>query len=92
MVVPLLDNAFNRAKSNCSWLEATWAGLATAHFTDTGFPLPEFDHAGILTAEQLSLATPESLALARARSLEHIQAGLTLECVNPCRAELLDSL
>jgi hypothetical protein len=28
-IIPLLDNHFNQCKSNCSWIEATWAGAAS---------------------------------------------------------------
>jgi hypothetical protein len=96
MVVPLVDNAFNRARSNCSWLEATWAGLATAHLStaDLDHPgyLPEFDRPGILNLGDLLEATPETLAAAREESLEHIRSQLTLAAVNPLRAELLRGL
>jgi len=44
-IVPLQDDTFNKAKSNCSWLEATWAGSAVLapEF------LPEFCKPGITT-------------------------------------------
>lgn len=29
LVVPLVDGVFNRAKSNCAWLEGIWAGAVT---------------------------------------------------------------
>jgi hypothetical protein len=92
LIVPLLDNKFNRAKSNCSWLEATWAGLATCHFTNDITPLPEFDKPGVLTLEQLRLSTPESLSIAQNRSLEYVLDNLTLSKVNEQRAELLRGL
>lgn len=92
MVVPLLDNALNRSKSNCSWLEATWAGLACAHLTKEGLRLPEFDKPGILIGIQLLEATPESLVMTRERSLACIKKNLTLVTVNILRATLLRSL
>ncbi len=92
LVVPLKDHAFNRARSNCSWLEATWAGLATAHVTDSGEALPEFRVPGMLSLEELAAATPESLTKARAESLEHVRANLTLATVNKLRVELIESL
>lgn len=96
LVVPLLNNTFNRAKSNCSWLEATWAGLAVTHLTSTppllSSPLPEFNRPGILSEAELAEATPEGLAEARDESLSCILDHLTLESVNLLRAELLRSL
>lgn len=47
---PLTDNAFNRGKSNCSWLESTYAGAA--YFGKTEFP--EFDKPGIKPLTELS--------------------------------------
>lgn len=92
LVVPLKDNAFNRAKSNCSWLEATWAGLATLHGTETDnhSQLPEFKKPGVLTLQQWLDDAP--LGPAREESLAYIQDTLTLAKVNGARAELLRNL
>jgi hypothetical protein len=91
LCVPLVDTPFNRAKSNCSWLEATWAGLACAHWTGQGM-LPEFQQPGVLSLGDLREATPDTLAAARDLSLSHILDHLTLESVNPLRAEVLRGL
>ena len=45
LVVPLEVNAFNKSKSNCSWLEAT--GFAGA-VTIAPMGLPEFDRPGVI--------------------------------------------
>jgi hypothetical protein len=99
MVVPLIDNAFNRAKSNCIWLEATWAGLATCHCV--GLPnhrgagegsLPEFNKPGVMSLHQLQTGTSESWNAFREESLAFIQDNLTLARVNPSRRDLLESL
>ncbi len=47
---PLTTNLFNESKSNCSWLEATYAGAA--YFGNK--KLPEFDKDCILPLEHLS--------------------------------------
>jgi hypothetical protein len=43
MVVPLADNDFNRCKSNCAWLEGTYAGAAVVGPEN----FPEFEKPGI---------------------------------------------
>lgn len=91
LVVPLRDNALNRSKSNCAWLEATWAGLATAHISD-GEPLSEFCKPGILSESQLREASPDELAAARDESLSYVLDNLTLESVNLKRRALLEGL
>ena len=47
---PLTTNQFNKSKSNCSWLESTYAGAA--YFGNK--KLPEFDNDCILPLEFLS--------------------------------------
>lgn len=96
MVVPLVDNEFNRARSNCSWLEATWAGMATAHFTDKGTDqnsmLPEFSVPGVMALDTLLGADITKLGKWRENSLCYIRDHLTLAKINPLRRELLQSL
>lgn len=43
LLCPLLDNKFNRSKSNIAWIEATWAGAAVI-----GPDLPEWKRPGII--------------------------------------------
>lgn len=91
LVVPLRDYPFNRCKSNCSWLEATWSGLATIHATDdNNTQLPEFQKPGILTPQQW--LDGADLSAARAESLQYVVDNLTLATVNEARKELLESL
>ena len=44
LFVPLQANEFNKGKSNCSWIEATFAGAVT--IAPMGFP--EFDQPGVI--------------------------------------------
>lgn len=44
LIVPLQINDFNKAKSNCSWIEATLAGAVTI----APMGLPEFDKPGVI--------------------------------------------
>lgn len=92
LIVPLRDYGFNRAKSNCSWLEATWAGMATVHGTevDNTSQLPEFTKPGILTLQ--AYLDGVDLMAARDESLAFIKDTLTLAKVNPLRREVLESL
>lgn len=94
LVVPLRDYSFNRAKSNCSWLEATWAGLATVHGTevDNTSQLPEFQKPGVLTLQAWLDGDAPDLMRARDESLAFIQDTLTLAKVNPARAAVLEGL
>lgn len=92
MVVPLEDNAFNRARSNCSWLEATWAGLATAHTngdTSQNGMLAEFIRPGVMAVDTLLGADSKKLSEWRERSLDYIRENLTLATVNQQRADLI---
>lgn len=47
-IIPLLDNQFNRAKSNIAWIEATFAGAATIAPN-----WPEWQKQGVLTYSNL---------------------------------------
>lgn len=91
LVVPLKNNLLNQAKSNCSWLEATWFGLATAHVHD-GTPLPEFTRPGILSEAQLLEANQHTLWAAREASLKDIRENYLLSNVNRQRAEIIEQL
>jgi hypothetical protein len=92
LIVPLVDCPFNRAKSNCSWLEATWAGLATVHGTevDNETRLPEFSKPGVLTLQQY--LDGADLMAARDESLAFIRENLTLAQTNVLRKEVLENL
>lgn len=92
-LVPLKDSAFNRAKSNIAWLEATYAGAATV-----GPDFPEWGRPGVTTyggavslAEAFELAA-ERYAVSVAESRAYIQEHLLLSQVNRRRAEVLGGL
>lgn len=66
-VVPLINNKFNRGKSNIAWLEATMAGAVTVVSGD----LPEFRQPGTYTFADiplLEMATSEELQTSWAAS------------------------
>ncbi len=91
LFVPLVDDVFNRGKSNCAWLEATWANMAVVHFNDgPDILLPEFDRPGVLGLRDWLANAP--LARAREESLQYILDNLTLGRVNVQRQELIESL
>jgi hypothetical protein len=71
MVVPLRDNAFNRAKSNIAQLEATFGGMLTV-----GPKWPEWT-TGIEQADRLLYASPQQIEsrLARAAALARNGTG-----------------
>jgi hypothetical protein len=95
---PLLDNAFNRAKSNIVWFEGTYAGSATI-VPD----LPEFRLPGAITydpndgktfAYQLEkcMKSKSYRQEKYLESLEYIQANLLLSRVNKKRLEIIDKI
>lgn len=91
LFVPLVDDVFNRGKSNCAWLEATWANMAVVHFNDgPDDRLPEFNRPGVISLHDWLFGA--SLAQAREESLQYILENLTLSTVNQQRADILDSL
>lgn len=95
MFVPLEDTAFNRAKSNCAWLEATAVGAVTV----ANMSLPEFDRAGIVSAA-FGVSVFKELESSGLSELNHlnemswgaIQKHYTLGVVNEKRALILDQL
>lgn len=86
-LVPLEDNAFNRSKSNISWIEATWAGATT--FASS---LPEWQKPGI-TALDLVVDHIENDVLnsLHKKSFEYISKHLLLDHVNAERVNILES-
>ena len=94
-IVPLADSLFNRAKSNCAWIEATAAGAMVV-----GPALPEWERPGIL---QCSMTFEESLTFAIgagaqwradrvAESRAFIERELMLDQVNELRMDVLETL
>lgn len=93
LCVPLKNTLLSRCRSNCSWLEATWAGLAVAHATDhPDGALEEFQKPGVIAMDQLDGMDSETLRHCRETSLSYIEENLTLRRVNHQRADLLRSL
>jgi hypothetical protein len=92
MLVPLVDDDFNRAKSNIAWLEGTYAGAAVL-----ASHLPEFQRDGATTfrdatefADNLSaLLTSPSLPALRQRSLNEMRDRWVLTKVNKQRADVV---
>ena len=95
MFVPLVENDFNKCKSNCAWLEASYAGACVVS-TD----LPEWLQLGITTSHALTFGEiltslvekPSRRAYMANVSREYIRENLTLEKVNKKRMEVINQL
>lgn len=94
--VPLQRNKFNHAKSNCSWLEATFAGSCVV-----ASDLPEFHKPGIenfKTPEEffekmeILIDNPAQREKNFQASKEYIKNNLMLSTVNKQRIEILGGL
>jgi hypothetical protein len=84
---PLTDNLFNRSKSACSWLEATYSGAA--YFGKVAFP--EFQKPGIKQLAELPymLKHPYELEKMNTESWEFISDELLLSKINLLREQRL---
>lgn len=89
VIVPLVNNQFNRAKSNIAWIEATQAGACVIAAN-----LPEFNKPGVLNYDsqiefrellQNCIDIPEETHKNYLESFEYIQSELTLEQANKTR-------
>lgn len=80
---PLADNQFNRAKSNCSFIEAVSSG--SAYFGMSEFP--EFQKPGIMPLKDMStiMKMPDVLEKMQKESWEYIQDNLLLTKINELR-------
>jgi hypothetical protein len=93
MIKPMINNVFNRAKSNCSWIEATAAGMVLV-----ASKLPEFNREGIETAEDFyqsieKLMKHESYAKNKfEKSVDYINENLLLSKVNEQRKKLIEGV
>lgn len=96
MQVPLLDNLFNRCKSDIAYLEGTYAGAVCLVPDWT-----EWQHPGTVrynTIEQyfdkLKLMLTEKVNFARmnAEAWDYITTTRTLDKINPLRASLIEEL
>lgn len=89
-IVPLVDNEFNRCKSNISWIEATLAG-SVAVAPD----FPEFNRTGIARYTNFEYVLEKLISSSAARkdlysaSFDFIEKNLLLSEVNKKRIELL---
>lgn len=93
MIVPLLDNEFNRSKSNIAWIEGTWAGAACLvpnfpEWTDKG----AFEQTHFVTDLIHMLDGSMDLNAVVKSSQVYIREHLMLSQVNRKRRGLLDSL
>lgn len=96
-IVPLVDNEFNRAKSNIAWQEATFAGSVTV----APGALPEFKMPGIynytdqtgntfVDVVSTAIETPSiSRQMAVKQSWDHIEQNLLLSKINEARKQIV---
>lgn len=96
MVVPLLDNLFNRSKSNCSWIEGAFAGAAVI-----APDMPEFQRPGVLNykndkhfGEILRQAMSGEIDIAQVaeEGWTEVKRAYTLSRVNHLRAQIVDQI
>lgn len=89
---PLENNLFNRSKSSCSFLEATYAGAAFFGNTE----LPEFNKPGISDLRLLNKAVKEGhvkyMKDKHNEAWRYIQDNLLLSDINKIRKERLESI
>lgn len=85
---PLVDNPFNRCKSNCSFLESVYSGAA--YFGNMN--LPEIQLPGVRSLSQIvnDMKDPEKLEKSHNESWEYIKENLLLSKVNQYRLERLE--
>jgi hypothetical protein len=95
-IVPLYPCAFNEAKSNCGWLEATYAGACTI-----APKTAEWIRPGIINYEsredfgvklQTLISDPEKREKNYKASYEYIKANLQLSKVNKQRSYILENI
>lgn len=95
-IVPLADNRFNRCKSNCAWLEATYAGAAVV-----APAWPEWSRFGVTCYDSADsfesclrglLDDPPAWKLWNEESRNVISESLLLSHVNKLRVDLLSQI
>lgn len=93
-IVPLVDNLFNRAKSNIALLEATWAGSAVI-----APGMPEWSDAVVYNTPdefkdklQVLLDKPNLMKQFHDRAWDNIQQNYLLSKVNKQRLKLISEL
>lgn len=94
-IVPLVDSPFNRAKSNCSWIEATYGGanvVAPVEWRGPGM----LSYHNIISFEdalrKAISATPIVRELNFGLSKDYILENLLLSDVNDLRAQSIEQL
>lgn len=93
-IVPLFNDLFNRSKSNCAWLEASWAGS-----TVVGPDFKEWERPGIVRyntpdgfEEKVSNLIENWDSKNNEYSMNYIRHNLLLSNVNKKRAEIIRKL
>jgi hypothetical protein len=87
---PLVDNQFNRGKSNCSFLESVYSGAA--YFGNMN--LPEIQLPGVRSLSQVGndMKDPDKLQRNHEDSWEFIKSNLLLSDINKIRLNRLLSI
>ena len=95
-IVPLVKNKFNTAKSNCGWLEATFAGAVTLAPN-----MPEWQRPGITTYRnpedfgkklEMLMADFELRKENYEKSFNYIKQNLLLSQINKQRQQIINNL
>ncbi len=86
-IVPLADNPFNRAKSNCAWIEATIAGAVTV----APKFIEEFSHA-IQYQKSMSIDVRAAINFDCLPSRQIISSSFSLRAINHHRYSLVNSI
>ena len=96
LICPLIDNKFNRSKSNIAWIEASWAGAAVI-----GPELPEWKRPGIINYKDVTHLEKIISKVAAGhydrkeliqQSREYIEKNNTLSKVNKKRKDVIHAL
>lgn len=92
-IVPLVDTPFNRSKSNCAWIEGTYAGCASLVPN-----LEEWSNSGAITYHNKSDFSEKLKGMMSGRinleekvnkSREYINSNFSLKKINEQRAEII---
>lgn len=96
LVVPLVDNVFNRSKSSCSWIEAAYAGamVIAPHMPEFLRPgIINYDSpAGFAAALRDAMTGKMDIAKLADEGWAAVREDYTLTKVNPLRQRVLDIL
>jgi len=101
VIVPMIDNTFNKAVSNIAWLEATWAGAAVLapsylpEFNASTFPIFNYKNADQMRGSLKAMAAGELNTIRQVlirESVKRINKDLILESTNKKRYNLCTQL